>query len=393
MILKNNYRKNTIIASLGKDNSSAIHIIKISGEKTKEVINFFKNNKLKKIEPRRVYMHNYKTNTKLIDQVSFIFYKKPKSYTGEDLVEVFNHGNLLITEFIVNDLIKRFGLVRARNGEFTKRAFINGKLDLVQADSICKLSNVNSVDFLHSINTEVSGVFSKTMLFLEKHIEGIILYLEGSLESRLIDMYGSGLITLKTITLQKLIRGLLQKNKCLTYRKVNLSMLGAPNVGKSSTLNTLFKKKLSIVSLHEGTTRDSICKGLEKLPLVFLDTAGIYKTKGVGLNSIGVSNTLKRISGVGFYIWIVDLYTRKSFIMSTLRECLRKTNSLIVLNKADSYKNYSKNPYIKVFLKKFKKFRVIPTSIIEKPFGVRRLKFLIFLSMQGLLKGVDVRGG
>lgn len=391
MILKDNLMGRTIIAAVSKEQGSAIHIIRLSGIEVIKVLEYFEKGLSLNIKSKHVYLHNYRGGSRVLDQINFVFYKKPSSYTGEDMLEIFNHGSTTITNCLVKDLIKRFGLRTALEGEFTKRAFVNRKVDLTQANSIYKLTGSTDVNSLYGLNKGLSGILSQTIKFVENHMRSLILGLEGSVENRLLVTNTSNVLS-RVNFLRGLIRSLVEKNELLVFKKVDVSIIGSPNVGKSSTLNTLFKKKLSIVSSLRGTTRDTITKDFKVVPISFIDTAGIHQLGVQGLNLIGVSNTLKKIKKTGFYLWVLDFYTETRPLTKILSSLLKRINTVIMLNKSPSY-TLNKGPlYLKVFLKKFKYFRITNTSLVNVPAGVKKLKFLLFLNLKTLLCKFN-RGG
>ena len=268
---------------------SAIHIIRLSGEKS---LAFLKERiKIKEtIKPRKVYYTPFlDSHQKTIDQVVCYYFQSPHSYTGEDMVEIHCHGSLLIVNQILKEGI-HFGLILAEKGEFTKRAFLNGKINIEQAEAIDILiksnSNYNKENALKILEKKSSFKFKDiqdNLLQMIAHLESSIEFPEEDIPEVEIDkqeLYRDYLRQLTEIEYYfDTIKENYQKGK-KTEEGLQVAIAGMPNAGKSTLLNFLLREDRALVSDIAGTTRDYIQETiwLEGMPLHLYDTAGVRET-------------------------------------------------------------------------------------------------------------------
>ena len=302
----------TIAAISTGGNSSGINIIRISGKNSKEIIDKIFTNNDKLDHQKIIYGKIVNTSTKkIIDEVLVSYFKAPNSFTGEDVCEINCHGGRKVTLDILN-LVVACGARLAEPGEFSKRAFLNGKMDLSKAEAIIDVINAKtSAQAKLAANQLAGGLYDRVELIRDKlvtlmaEIEVSIDYPEYDYEE--ID---NGKLNERLEEIKKEIEFLIKTYNDGKYIKdgVNLAIVGNTNVGKSSLLNTLLNEEKAIVTDIEGTTRDVIEETLVigNLVLNVSDTAGIRDTKDV-VEAIGVSKSLKAIEDTDMIIYLIDI--------------------------------------------------------------------------------------
>ena len=292
--------QDTIFAMSSPPGRSALSIIRISGKKSFWAVKKLTKNKIETFKHRSSLPANiYNKNNNLLDKVVFVFYCAPASYTGENIVEVSTHGNPIIVDRVFNALAA-LGLRLANPGEFTSRAYHNKKIDLVQAEAT--LSVINSRSKM-GVQSSLLGVFGKLSTKLEDIKKLLILSL-GELEYELdiseTDNKNKTVaraeknIKLSIAEMEKLIKT--HDKSTMLNEGAKIVIMGAPNVGKSTLLNTLINENRAIVTNTPGTTRDTI-KSLtyfSNYPVLLTDTAGIRKTNNQ-IESLGIEKTNQEI--------------------------------------------------------------------------------------------------
>ena len=293
--------------------SSAIKIIRISGEKAYKIPKIFG---FKKPEAKTFSLRKLSYNNKVIDYAPVIWLPKNSSFTGEDTYEIYAHGSIIIERLIYDALSSHDGFRQAKAGEFTKRAVLSGNLDLTQAESINDIINAQTEKQLDQAQAQLSGSLSreinqwrKEIVSLASLIESLLDFSDEDIPEEINDLFLKQLIEVS-----KKIDVAVKNASFSTYIREGFSVVivGKPNVGKSSLMNTLTKLEASIVSDTPGTTRDVIQQkiNLQGLPVTFHDTAGLRKTKNkiekkginLALNTIKNSNLILNLSDDGeFY--------------------------------------------------------------------------------------------
>ncbi len=304
--------KDTIIAPISGLSGGSVHLIRISGPEAIEITGrFFSNKKIRHAKTNRFfYGQLVNEQNELIDDVIVLVFKKPNSYTGEDVVEISCHGNLLITEKII-ELFLRQGCRLAEPGEFTKRAFLNGKMDLVQAESIASIISARSEKALNNAIQQLEGKFSLKINEIKKHLIQVISYLELNLDfseedieiiedEKIIEIINNVLKTIETFL------NSYQKGKML-LNGLNVLISGKPNVGKSSLMNALLEKDRVLVSEIPGTTRDFIHDEiyLENVLVKFIDTAGIRPSSDI-LEKEGIKRAKSLFKESDLILCVID---------------------------------------------------------------------------------------
>lgn len=328
----------TIAALATPAGVSAIAVLRISGSDTQAVAAALCG---QPPEPRRVVHLDYRgMDGRLIDDVLVTFFKGPQSYTGEDSLEVSTHGNPFIAQKVLEDLLAR-GCRPAEPGEFTQRAFLNGRMDLSQAEAVMDLIHARSERALAAANAQLRGALGRrmeeliaTLLNTLARIEAYIDFPDEDLppEDRAIVTQQCGDISLSINELMATSRyGEMLRDGVKTV------IVGAPNAGKSSLLNALVGRERALVSPEPGTTRDFIEERLVVGPhcLRLIDTAGLNPSPAP-LERLGMAKTLERAAEADLFLVVLDAsQPRSPALPEAILASLTPANALVVLNKSD----------------------------------------------------------
>ena len=343
---------NTIIAISTPTGIGAISIVRLSGDKALEIVDVFFKNKSKK------KLINQKTNTShygqivdkdiLIDEVIVTIYKNPNSFTGEDTVEISCHGSKYIQQKILYLFIKN-GVAPAKPGEFSLRSFLNGKRDLIQAEAIADLISSES-EASHSLAIkQMKGGFSIEIKKLRKKLLDFasLIELELDFSEEDIEFADRNQFKLLLNKIEKTISKLTDSFSLGNVLKngIPIAIIGPPNSGKSTLLNTLLNEDKAIVSEIAGTTRDIIEDqiNLNGINFRFIDTAGLRKTKNK-IEKIGIKKTYDKLKNASYILYMIDSQSyikKKSNIKLEINSILKKiknTPIMILFNKIDIYK-------------------------------------------------------
>ena len=319
----------------------AISIIRVSGEEAiNKVANLFDGKNLREVESHTIHYGHIVSDGEVIDEVLVTVLKAPKTYTKEDIVEINSHGGISTTKKVLEVLIAN-GIRLAEPGEFTKRAFLNGRLDLSQAEAVNSLIKSHTdLERKLALNS-LSGKVSKKI----NRVRQIIIELLANIEVNIdFPEYEDALeITLENLPpklngIKTELESLLEEGKIgkIIENGIKVAIVGRPNVGKSSILNALLKENKAIVTDIAGTTRD-IVEGeieLKGIALKFIDTAGIRKTYDV-VEKIGVDKSMEMIDAADLVILVLnnneELTDEDKEIISKIKD---KTH-IIFINKND----------------------------------------------------------
>lgn len=333
----------TIVAISTAPGLGGIGIIRLSGEKAFDILlKIFKSSKIKNKEDINANTINYGhiiEDGEIIDEVLVSFFKAPHSYTTEDVVEINTHGGNIVCHKILNLAIKN-GASLADSGEFTKRAFINGRIDLTKVESIASILGAKSEEELKVSNKLLKGklldkinLMKKNILEVLMHIEVNIDYPEYDTEEKTMDEVKVMLTEVKK-ELSDLSETFDVGNKI--REGFSVSIIGRPNAGKSSLLNYILDKERAIVTDIEGTTRDSIEEiiNIKGMPVKIIDTAGIRETDE-RIEQIGIERALEYAKSSDVIIAIFDSNKELTKDDINILELCKDKDSIIVLNKMD----------------------------------------------------------
>ena len=295
----------------------------------------------------RLYRGWIRDNGDNIDDVLLTFMKKPKSYTGEDMIEINAHGGPGIMSAILR-LVLKSGARLAEPGEFSKRAFLNGKIDLNQAESIAWLISASSESEIKSAARQLKGELSKLLVMVKKEIIELLalmeLYLDFDEYEKEYPPYEEFYKRLQRIKI-KINRIYIRAGKGqIMSNGLNVVIVGKPNVGKSSLLNTFLQQKRAIVSSKPGTTRDTIEEviKLNEIPLRIIDTAGI-KQPSQEIERESLKRAKKKIEEADLILVVIDSGTDISEEDIQTLHMIRNKHALIVINKTDIPKTVDLN--------------------------------------------------
>jgi len=335
----------TIAAISTATGSGGIGIIRMSGDKCFEILKkvFITSQELilediKGYTIKYGYIINSETKEK-IDEVLVSFFKNPKSYTRENMCEINSHGGIVVERKILEECLKN-GAELAEPGEFTKRAFLNGRIDLSQAESVIELINAKSDREAHESLNQLQGELSKKINIIKNKMLDIMADIEASIDYPEYDI--EELTEEKTIRVLSEIKEELIKLEesfhtgKLIREGIKTAIIGQPNAGKSSLLNAILKEERAIVSEYAGTTRDTIEEfiTIKDIPLKIIDTAGIRDTNNA-IEKIGVEKALKIAENADLVIAIIDNSKDLDNEDIKILNIIEDKNAIIVLNKID----------------------------------------------------------
>ena len=246
----------------------------------------------------------------LIDEGLTLFFKSPRSFTGEDVVELHGHGGVVITHLLLQACLN-FGARLARPGEFSERAFLNDKLDLAQAEGLADLIDAPTRDAARQAAASLRGEFSKAVNGLNAKIKELRVYIEAAIDfpEEEIDFLSEGSVMASLVTLQAELSQLIQQAQqgALMSRGARVVITGAPNAGKSSLLNHLARDDIAIVTDIPGTTRDVIRQSvsLRGVAVQFSDTAGI-RNAADAIELEGIARARTEVTEADIVILVID---------------------------------------------------------------------------------------
>jgi len=305
----------TIVALATPQGIGAIGVIRVSGSETITIVNqLFASKDLEKQASHTLHVGLLKNGTEILDEVVISLYKNPKSYTGEDVIEISCHGSPFIQERIITTLVEK-GCRIAKPGEFTQRAFLNGKLDLTQAEAVADLIASNTEASRNTAIKNVRGGFSSTLQDLREQLIRFSAMIELELDFAQEDVEFADRKQLQLLIqqLSENTQQLLLSFKLGNVIKngVQVAIIGKPNAGKSTLLNALLNENRAIVSDIAGTTRDTIEEILNIDGILFrlIDTAGIRTHANDIIESIGIEKSLEKMRLADIVMYLFDVHT------------------------------------------------------------------------------------
>ena len=348
-----------IATSMGR---SAVNIIKISGPESISIVSKIFTKDLSKLEPNTINYGFIKEGNELIDEVLVSLFTSPNSQTGEDIVEINTHGGISVTNKVL-ELVLSNGARLAEPGEFLKRAFLNGKKDLIEAEAISDLINAKTEEARKMSLKGLSGELSKKIKTLRNKILNIIANIEVNIDYPEYEdaiIYTNELLKTNINEIQSDLEKLVKESEkgTLLNNGINVGIVGKPNVGKSSLLNLLINEEKAIVTDIEGTTRD-IVEGnitINGVTLNLIDTAGIRETNTV-VEKLGVEKSKDIINKSDLIIALFDISRPFTLEDEAILSSIKAKKSIIILNKTDLP--------TKIDLNKFTSYNVIKTSVKE----------------------------
>jgi tRNA modification GTPase len=350
-------RSDTIVASATAPGRGAISIIRLSGPKSTEIAKILSGKSLK---PRIATFGSITSNDEIIDTGIWIYFVAPHSFTGEDTVEFQGHGGPVVIQTILK-LMTALGARLAAPGEFSQRAFLNGKIDLTQAEAISDLINASSISAVKAANNSLQGQFANhvnaivtELISLRTQIEAHIDFPDEDIEPSSIEAFSSTINHIKN-DLNTLIAS--ANDGVKLNRSAEIVLIGEPNAGKSSLLNALAKEPLAIVTDIPGTTRDLIRHDLliDGLEIRITDTAGIRSTDDV-IENEGINRAINALQTADLVLCLFDERHHK-ISEDTVRNLVGNTQTPIGLLRTkidiqiDPIENHTNYPLLEISAK------------------------------------------
>lgn len=332
----------TIVALATPHGIGAIGIIRLSGTKSIEIVNrLFPSKDLQQQKSHTIHVGFLKDGEKILDEVVVSLFKNPKSYTGEDVIEISCHGSPFIQEQVISTIVK-YGARLAKPGEFTQRAFLKGKLDLTQAEAVADLIASNTEASQRTALHNIRGGFSLVLKELREQLIQFSALIELELDFSQEDVEFADRTKFYTLIhhAQKVTNDLLQSFQLGNVIKngVSVAIIGKPNAGKSTLLNTLLNENRAIVSEIAGTTRDTIEEIINIDGILFrlIDTAGIRESTDE-IESIGVERSMEKMLIADLVLYLFDVNTESQAELETalLQVQGQNKNYIAVGNKVD----------------------------------------------------------
>ena len=363
--------KDTIAAISTTMGIGAISIIRLSGNDSIEIVKkIFKGKNLSEVDSHTINYGYIIENEEVIDEVLISVMKAPKTYTCEDIVEINCHGGISTTNKVL-EMILQQGARLAEPGEFTKRAFLNGRIDLIEAESVIDLINAKNESKRKVAISGVNGYVSSIIKKLRKEILEVLASIEVNIDY---PEYDDAIDMTNEILFPKIldIKNKLQKiiieseNGKILNNGIKTIIIGRPNVGKSSLLNKLLDEEKAIVTDIEGTTRD-IVEGsitIHGVALNIIDTAGIRETDNI-IEKIGVKKSIELIDTADLILMVLNNNEELTNEDKEILELCKNKTTIIIINKNDLQR--------KLDISKLEKENIVYTNTIEVD-GVETLK-------------------
>lgn len=389
--------------------SGGISVIKISGKDSLAVVEKMINKPISALEDRKLVLCKVTTKN-FCDHALVVYFKAPNTYTGEELVEIQCHGGMYLAQGILNECISN-GARLAQNGEFTKRAFLNGKISLDSAEGVIDMINAETESAVRAGYDLLNGELKKRVKILQEKLTDIFAEIEVSLDypEETIEFSSRQQILTWVNEALDYIKGLLDTYVTgnLVKNGVRCAIIGAPNVGKSSTMNSLLGYSRAIVTNIAGTTRDVLEEAYIYKTIKFnlIDTAGIRESEDI-IEKIGIERAYDNLNSSDIILFIIDSNIGLSSEYKELLDKIKDKKVLICFNKMDlvndisMLKEMTKDfPFVEISAKneqgildlKEKLFSMVINSNIQNNFMITsaRHKELLEKAQNSLLESVN----
>ena len=366
----------TIAAISTASAAAGIGVIRISGEHAFDVADKIFRGKKKIIDVKNrsiLHGHIVDDQEKIIDEVLILAMRAPNSYTREDVVEIQSHGGTMVLRSILQRVLNS-GARSAQRGEFTKRAFLNGRIDLSQAQAVMDIVQAKTEQSLKFAEENLAGRMSRKIRDIQADILELLANLEALIDFPEEDVDAMELdeIREKIFELEKIIDDVLKTARVgkIFRDGIKVALIGKPNVGKSSLLNLLLKEDRAIVTNIPGTTRDSIEEivNLDGIPLIIIDTAGI-RTPSDEVEKLGIERSKKSIEQAELIIAIFDGSKDLSDDDQKILELIENRNRILIVNKKDLPQKFTLDDSIQMSIKFGDGEDVLKSRLEEKIFG------------------------
>ena len=329
-------KTDTITALATPTGYGGVGIIRLSGPESYAIA--LKLTHKKYLKPRYAHYTNiYDSKHEVLDQGITLYFKSPHSFTGEDVVELQMHGGPILLNMIL-DATLQAGARLAEAGEFSQRAFLNDKIDLVQAESIADLINSQSIQATKSAQRSLSGVFSNEITILQTQLIQLRMHVESAIDfpEEEIDFLADETIAFQFQQIQFTLNSLLEASQqgAILSNGINVVILGKPNAGKSSLLNALTQEDTAIVTNIPGTTRDILKERIliDGVPIHIIDTAGLRKTDNI-VEEEGIKRAIQSSEKADHILYLIDANHPEETIM--IPASIQHIPLSIVYNKCD----------------------------------------------------------
>lgn len=319
----------------------AISIIRVSGEDSIKIVNkIFKEKDLEKVESHTIHYGHIIYKDEIQDEVLVTIMKSPKTFTTEDVVEINCHGSIAVTKKIL-EILLTLGCRLAEPGEFTKRAFLNGRIDLLEAEGVMDLINSKSESEKKLALNQIGGKVSNLIKNLRQKILEVLANIEVKIdypEYEDIEDVTYNDLNNNIAEVEEEIKRIIKEseNGKIIKEGIKTAIIGRPNVGKSSILNNLLEEEKAIVTDIEGTTRDTVEGSIviNGIILDLIDTAGIRKTEDK-VESIGVNKSLQTIEKADLILFVLNNNEQLTEYDKEILEKIKEKNHIIIINKID----------------------------------------------------------
>ncbi|WP_031488848.1 tRNA uridine-5-carboxymethylaminomethyl(34) synthesis GTPase MnmE [Ureaplasma canigenitalium] len=399
---------NTIVALATANLNCAIHIIRISGPEAFQIINKVSSKEITK-ETFKIQRTQIVNKGVILDDVLIMKFVGPRTFTGEDLIEINCHGGVVVARMII-DLLLQNGCVYAQRGEFSQRAYMNGAMDLLTTEAINNLVNASNDNAVYGIASALVGKLQTPI----NHIKDVIFNLLGTIEVNIdypeyddVEHVDQNKCLNQLQLIEKDVAEIINNSKKFIpiNEGIKILILGKPNVGKSTLLNALANEEKAIVTDIPGTTRDLIetIINVDGITLKIIDTAGIHETNDV-IEKMGIERTLKKIDQVDIILYLIEKNETKD---PNLFDLIKDKDHLIVHTKKDLITSFNQNEIyinakdndISPLIQKLKElFHIVDFEMknvnalqsVRQISLLERVHFLIKESIKNLLSGATV---